>query len=41
MVSFAKVLNRRTTQAIRAYIISEANSAYGEERAPAAEDPGK
>jgi hypothetical protein len=41
MVSFAKVLKPQDTQAIRAYIISEANSAYAEEHAGAARGAGK
>jgi glucose dehydrogenase len=41
MVSFAKVLKPEDTRAIRAYVISEANTAYAEEHAPAAKGVGK
>jgi quinohemoprotein ethanol dehydrogenase len=41
MVSFAKVLKPEDTQAIRAYVISEANGAYAEEHASAAKGLGK
>ena len=41
MVSFAKVLKPEDTQAIRAYVISEANGAYAQEHAPAAQGLGK
>ncbi len=41
MVSFAKVLKPEDTQALRAYIISEANGAYAQEHAPTAKGLGK
>jgi mono/diheme cytochrome c family protein len=41
MVSFAKVLKPEDTQALRAYIIGEANGAFAQEHAPAVKGVGK